>query len=142
MRSGIVPAAQDYPWCSAKAHLTGVRDPLLSGHCFLIETVQDWTKYLGEDQDREAAESLIKATKNGRPCGHEEFVKQIEELLDRRLTASPRGRPGKGKKNNRALSLYKVRLENRRSVFSRRRIAMSKKAKAKRQQLRANNERY
>ena len=95
VRSGIVPAAQDYPWSSAKAHLTGAGDPLLSGHCPLSETVADWAKYLGEDQDREAADSIVKATKIGRPCGNEEFVRQMEELLDRRLTAAPCGRPRK-----------------------------------------------
>jgi putative transposase len=95
VRSGLVPAAQDYPWCSAKAHLTGACDPLLSGHCFLRDTVQDWAKYLGEDQDREASDSVIKATKIGRPCGNEDFVKRMEGLLNRQLTASPRGRPRK-----------------------------------------------
>ena len=57
--------------------------------------VQDWAKYLGEDQDREAADSVIKATKIGRPCGNEDFVKRMEGLLNRQLTASPRGRPRK-----------------------------------------------
>ncbi len=95
VRSGIATTPQDYPWCSAKAHVTGTHDPVLSGRCFLTETVKDWTKYLGEDQDREATDSVIKATRIGRPCGKENFVKQMEILLDRRLTAPPRGRPWK-----------------------------------------------
>ena len=95
VRSGIAAVPQDYPWCSAKAHVTGAQDPILSGCCFLTETMKDWAKYLGEDQDREATDSVIKATKIGRPCGKEDFVKQMEGLLNRRLTASPRGRPWK-----------------------------------------------
>ncbi|MBU4581922.1 MAG: transposase [Proteobacteria bacterium] len=95
VRSGIASAPQDYPWCSAKTHVTGAHDPILSGRCFLTETVKDWAKYLGEDQDREATDSVIKATKIGRPCGKEDFVRQMEGLLNRRLTASPRGRPWK-----------------------------------------------
>ena len=95
VRSGLVPAAQDYPWSSAKAHVTGAHDPTLSGRCFLTETVQDWGQFLGADQDREAADSVVKATRIGRPCGNEDFVKQMEGLLNRRLTAAHRGRPRK-----------------------------------------------
>jgi putative transposase len=95
VRGGIVSVPQDYPWSSAKAHVTGAPDPILSGHCFLTETVQDWARYLGEEPDREAVDSVIKATKIGRPCGKEDFVTQMEEILNRRLTASPRGRPRK-----------------------------------------------
>lgn len=99
VRSRMVAAAEEYPWCSAKAHVTGAHDRILSGHCFMTETVKDWAKYLGEDQDREATDSIIKATRIGRPCGKENFVKQMEELLKRRLTASPRGRPRKKEEN-------------------------------------------
>ena len=95
VRSGIVAVAQDYPWSSARAHVTGTDDPLLSGHCFLSDTVAGWANYLGEDQGQEDVDNVIKATRIGRPCGNEEFVKQMERVLNRRLTASPRGRPGK-----------------------------------------------
>jgi putative transposase len=95
VRGGLASAPQDYPWCSAKAHLTGVHDPIMSGRCFLTERIEDWGRYLGEDQDREATEEVVKATKIGRPCGKEDFVKEMESLLNRRLTAPPRGRPWK-----------------------------------------------
>ncbi|MDZ4165690.1 MAG: transposase [Smithellaceae bacterium] len=99
VRSGIAPTSQDYPWCSAKAHITGVHDPVLSGRCFLTETVKDWARYLGEDPDREATSNVITATKIGRPCGKEDFVKQMERLLNRSLTTPPRGRPWKKEEN-------------------------------------------
>jgi putative transposase len=92
VRGGIVQAPQDYPWCSAKSHMTGVQDQVLSGRCFLTETVKDWGQYLGQDQDREATAAIVKATKIGRPCGKDDFVQQMEGLLDRRFTALPRGR--------------------------------------------------
>jgi putative transposase len=95
VRGGMVSVPHDYPWSSAKAHITGVHDPILSAHCFLNETIDDWARYLGTDSDREATESVIKATKNGRPCGGADFVKQMERCLNRRLTARPRGRPWK-----------------------------------------------
>jgi len=77
---------------------TGAKDQLLSGRCFLTETVKDWGQYLGQDQDREATAGVIKATKIGRPCGKEDFVKQMEGLLNRRLMTPPRGRPRKKEK--------------------------------------------
>ena len=95
VRGGIVSAPQDYPWCSARGHITGIKDLVLSGDCFLTETVQDWGQYLREDRDREATDGVIKATNIGRPCGTEDFVKQMEGLLNRRFTILPRGRPWK-----------------------------------------------
>jgi putative transposase len=95
VRSGIAMVPHDYPWSSAKAHITGVHDPILSTRCFLNETIKDWARYLGMDSDQEATKYVIKATKNGRPCGSEDFVKQMERSLNRRLTARPRGRPWK-----------------------------------------------
>jgi putative transposase len=100
VRGGLVAAPQDYPWSSARAHLNRADDPVLSGRCFLTETVTDWASYLGADPDREATEGIIKATRSGRPCGREEFVQQIEGILHRRLAAPPRGRPRKQKEDN------------------------------------------
>jgi putative transposase len=93
VRAGIVQAPQDYPWCSAKSHITGVEDPVLSGRCFLTETVEDWGQYLGQDPDRESTIGVIKATKIGRPCGNEDFVSQMEGLMNRRFAARPPDRP-------------------------------------------------
>lgn len=95
VRGGIVPVPQDYPWSSAKAHVTGVHDPVMSARCFLTETIGDWARYLGTDSDQEAMESVIKATKIGRPCGGDDFVKQMEQSLNRPLTARRPGRPVK-----------------------------------------------
>lgn len=97
VRAGMVPTPQDYPWCSAVSHITGAGDPLLS-KCFLTDTVKDWGLYLGaasDDQDLEAAADVIRATKVGRPCGEEGFVREMEGLLNRQLDYRPRGRPRK-----------------------------------------------
>lgn len=100
VRGDIVKVPWDYLWCSAKSHVAGVEDQLLSGRCFLTETVKDWGQYLNYDSDREATAGVIKATKVGRPCGKEDFVAQMEGLLNRRLTAPPPGRPCKKKEEN------------------------------------------
>jgi putative transposase len=93
VRAGLVASALEYPWSSAKSHLTGVADGVLSGLSFLDETVRDWKEYLQEPPDAEAQDGLFKATKTGRPCGNNDFVAQVEGILGRRFTARPAGRP-------------------------------------------------
>lgn len=93
VRAGITAMAADYPWSSAKSHVTGIVDPVLSGRCFLVETIRDWKEYLVEATDQETQTNLIKSTKTGRPCGAEGFVTHLEALLNRRFTTLPRGRP-------------------------------------------------
>jgi putative transposase len=98
VRSGLVESPHDYPWSSAKSHVSGVMDPVLSGRCFLTETVSDWRQYLGMDRDSEAEAALVKATITGRPCGQAGFIRKMEQHLGRKLTFLPRGRPH-GRKN-------------------------------------------
>jgi putative transposase len=93
LRSGLVESPQDYPWSSARSHVTGARDPVLSGGCSLIETVADWRQYLGVAQDAEAEAAVVRATISGRPCGQADFVRQMEQHLGRKLMLRPRGRP-------------------------------------------------
>ena len=93
VRSGLVESPHEYPWSSAKSHVSGVRNYVLSGDCFLTETVADWRQYLGMDQDSEAEAAVVRATNTGRPCGQADFIRQMERHLGRKLTFLPRGRP-------------------------------------------------
>jgi putative transposase len=92
VRAGIVASAEDYPWSSAKSHVAGIADPVLSGRCFLVETIRDWKQYLAEAPDQTAGTKLIKSTKTGRPCGEDDFVRRLEALLGRRFATLPPGR--------------------------------------------------
>jgi putative transposase len=92
VRAGIVASAEDYPWSSAKNHVDGIADTVLSGRCFLLETIRDWKQYLAEAPNQTAGKKLIKSTKTGRPCGNDEFVKRLEALLGRRFATLPPGR--------------------------------------------------
>ncbi len=98
LRGGLVSSPGDYPWSSAKVHIAGERGPVLSGRCFLTETVTDWRQYLGTGPDTNEETGVIKATLTGRPCGGEDFVKGVEEHLGRILTPQPQGRPRKCEK--------------------------------------------
>jgi len=83
---------------------------VLSGLCFLDETVRDWKEYLQEPPDAEAQTGLFKATRTGRPCGDKEFVAQLEDRLGRRFVPLPCGRPIAGK--NQETSSDGVRSQN------------------------------
>jgi putative transposase len=93
VRAGLVAKPEMYPWSSAQGHLTGRPDPVLSGRCFLQQTVPDWRTYLADIPDVAAEKSLRQATLSGRPCGPEEFIRKTEADLGRRLLVRPRGRP-------------------------------------------------
>jgi putative transposase len=100
VRSGMAASAEAYPWSSARSHVTGCPDPVLSARCVLTETIQDWARYLGEEGDAEARKTLIKATGSGHPCGGEAFVRQMEALIGRRFIPRPAGRRPKPRGSN------------------------------------------
>jgi putative transposase len=91
VRAGLVGDPVDYPWSSARAHLRGDRDPLLAPHRPLPGAVGDWRTWIEGAVEPEELESLRAATASGRPAGPEEFLRDLERRLGRRLR--PR-RPG------------------------------------------------
>ena len=95
VRRGLAPDATAYPWSSARGHARGAFDPILKGGCPIIRAAGDWRAYLAAPPDPGRVESLRRNIRSGRPCGDREFVRSIETLLDRTLTARPRGRPRK-----------------------------------------------
>jgi len=93
----IVAKAHDYQWSSARAHVLGEPDELLSDGLYLLDETEDWSAYLAEKGDETLIKNIRRVTKTGLPCGDGGFIKEIEGLLDRKLTAPPRGRPRKEK---------------------------------------------
>jgi putative transposase len=63
----------------------------------MVEKIKDWSAYLREEEDTVLVEDIRQSTKTGRPCGDDRFVIKMEKLLERKLTALPKGRPRKTK---------------------------------------------
>lgn len=106
VRAGLAVSAQDYPWSSAKSHVSRTADPVSSGNCFLMETVRDWEQYLLAEAPA-LQEDIIKATATGRPCGGEAFVKRMETLLNRSFVPLPSGRPRIKKRAEEEVDLFR-----------------------------------
>ena len=84
---------QDWEWSSARAHLKGEDDELVSVEP-MIKRVGNWTEYLsGSDYSNDT--NLIKQhTRTGRPQGSTEFIRKLEvfrgeELAPKRAGQKP-----------------------------------------------------
>ncbi len=94
VRAGMVRNAWDYAWSSAAYH-AGLRDedPLVANRA-LPEQYGDWKEFLREPLEEER-ESLLRATRTGRPAGDRFFAAALSELTGRNLKPGKPGRPRK-----------------------------------------------
>ena len=86
----MVPQADAYPWSSARAHVLGVIDPVLTPN-FLTERILNWREFLQDDQDDSVGTVLARHASTGRPLGAHDFVERLEGLTGRLLR---RRKPG------------------------------------------------
>ncbi|MEW6002823.1 MAG: transposase [Nitrospirota bacterium] len=98
VRANIVKKPDEYRWSSVRGHIYRGSDSILSDDCYLINEIDNWMEYLAEKDDVAMIDNIRLSTKTGRPCGDEYFIKAVEGLLERRLMALPKGRPGRRKK--------------------------------------------
>ncbi len=82
---------EDYPWSSARSHVLGMPDPVLTTH-FLTERITDWATFLRSAEDDPLGQQLHQHASIGRPLGSPAFLEHLERLTGRRLR---RGRPGR-----------------------------------------------
>jgi putative transposase len=95
VRAGMVNKVEDYPYSSARAHVNGGKDVVLTEELFSNDRRPDYILLLRSDIPRTEIERLRYATKTGRPFGKEGFVADMEKKLERRLLPRPKGRPRK-----------------------------------------------
>jgi putative transposase len=84
VRARLVARAQDWPWSSACAHLTGRDDPLLRV-APRIERVGRFTDLIGVESDDTLFAALRAAESTGRPLGSADFIAALERRIGRRL---------------------------------------------------------
>jgi putative transposase len=92
---GLMENAEAYRWSSAKAHMTGANDTLLSATSWLSPQEQSTYAEFVVTEDEETDNAIRRATRTGRPFGSEDFVDLLEFQLKQPLKAKKRGRPFK-----------------------------------------------
>ncbi len=90
VRAGLVEAATDWRWSSARAHVHGQSDGL-TDRAALAGLVDDWVAFLELADRPERLEALRLGVRTGRPLGDPAFVAGLETRLGRPVRP---GRPG------------------------------------------------
>ncbi|MBC7361950.1 MAG: transposase [Candidatus Aminicenantes bacterium] len=93
VRAGLVKLAEEYKWSSARAHVFGFTDPILSPMP-LLSQIKDWSAFLRGEEKDEDLKQIRKNQSTGRPLGDENFVELLERLTGRPLKKK---RPGRRK---------------------------------------------
>jgi putative transposase len=81
--AGLVAHPADYPWSSARAHLSAQDDPLTKVEP-LLAMVGNWKDFLSLPTEEEMI-MFRKHDRTGRPLGQSAFVEALEEHLGRAL---------------------------------------------------------
>ena len=90
VRAGLVASAEQYPWSSAAAHVSGKDDELVQV-APLLALHAEWRGFLAQPFPTETWEAFRRHERTGRPIGSKAFVADLEERTDRLLH---RQRPG------------------------------------------------
>ena len=103
LRAGLVGAAQDHPWSSARHHLGLASDPLVTDHPLYwaigntpFEREAAHRQLLERALTAEKTIEIADATAKGWALGSEGFKATVEERTGRRVRPGRRGRPRKG----------------------------------------------
>jgi putative transposase len=89
VKAGLVQRPEDYPWSSARAHMSACNDQLVNV-APLLEMVGDWRIFLSAPSEHDV-DLLQKHERSGRPLGQETFVERLETELSRLLRPQKRG---------------------------------------------------
>ena len=92
VRAKLVAQPEDWPWSSARAHLSGRSDGLTVLEP-LLGQVGDWRAFLDGGLDDATTVTLRRHGRSGHPLGSEEFYKTLEQRLGRAVAPRRPGRP-------------------------------------------------
>jgi len=90
VRARLAARPWEYPWSSARAHVAG-RDDALVTVAPLLKLVDHWEDFLCMETSEEEVKRLRRTERTGRPLGDESFTAAVERCLRRTLH---RGKPG------------------------------------------------
>ena len=94
VRAGAVAAPESWRYSSAKHHLSGEGDPLISEVLFDESDMEAYRKLFKEGPDEEQAEEIRRKTRKCKPMGRPGFVTLLAQALGiqpRRKVGRPKG---------------------------------------------------
>jgi putative transposase len=91
VRAGMAQQAGEYVWSSTRFHLGLVENDLLVTDGNLLGLAQNWEELLHRDDG--SIESVIAATRTGRPVGDEAFLDRVKAVTGRDMRRKQAGRP-------------------------------------------------
>jgi putative transposase len=94
VRAGLASDAADWPWSSARAHLSG-RDDRLVHVAPMLSMVADWRGLLNSAIREEELRDLREHVQTGLPIGGALFLDRLERAAGRILRPRKAGRPPK-----------------------------------------------
>jgi len=94
VRAALARRARDWHWSSARAHLAGKDDALVTVRP-LLALAPDWAAFLGGGLSAEDHAAIRAGERTGRPLGTSHFISRLEKRLSRPLARrKPGPKPG------------------------------------------------
>jgi putative transposase len=90
VRAQLVAQPIDWPWSSARAHLTGRDDGLTKIEALGLSSAA-WTDILQSALEAPLLDEIRAAERTGRPLGDERFIRAVEHATGRLLMPGKRG---------------------------------------------------
>ena len=84
VRAKLVKKAEDYPWSSARFRVKKETTALLSDF-YLLEEIDDWARYLADEEDEDQLKRIRSQSLSGRPLGDTNFLLKLQERTGRSL---------------------------------------------------------
>lgn len=96
LKAGLAERPEDYPWSSARTHIVGGKDPVLSAASTWLSPRKRkaYAEFVGLTDEKVNA-MIRRATRTGRPYGSEKFIDALEARLHQPLRPKKPGRPAK-----------------------------------------------
>ena len=88
--AGMTRRARDWPWSSARAHLAGADDAVVTV-APLLERIEDFAGLLAGAEDEAAIRALLHSRTSGRPVGAADWITALEARTQRSLAPAKRG---------------------------------------------------
>ena len=95
MRAKVVKKPEDFPYSSARAHISGVKDETLIEPLFNEQTRADYREFVRGVIPEEEKDAIRTTARTGRPRGSNGFLVRLQRKLKRTLEVKTRGRPRK-----------------------------------------------